>query len=165
MIGFIGTSLQIQQLTISNSLRLSPFLPRLRVSLFLHSKRRVAEGIIKKGSTIDHCRSRCKGQEGQPLIHSFLHCSLPLWRITNEGSLATEQPWSELSSRRTEYTSSPKVRVLLCFIVATGMCLASRWLTVEFRVCSSQRERVLTNRCLAMGIHVTVCSKWNLITF
>jgi hypothetical protein len=25
--------------------------------------------------TIDHCRSRCKGQEGPPLIHSFIHLS------------------------------------------------------------------------------------------
>jgi hypothetical protein len=39
----------------------------------LHLKHRIAEGIIKRGSTIDHCRSQCKGQEGPPLKHSFIH--------------------------------------------------------------------------------------------
>jgi hypothetical protein len=32
----------------------------------------------KRGSTIDHCRSRCKGREGLPLIHSFIHQYAPL---------------------------------------------------------------------------------------
>jgi hypothetical protein len=27
-------------------------------------------------STIDHCRSRCKGREGPPLIDSFIHSSI-----------------------------------------------------------------------------------------
>jgi hypothetical protein len=40
-----------------------------------------AEEIIKRGSTIDHCRSRCKGREGPPLIHSFV-CTL---HIHNSG--------------------------------------------------------------------------------
>jgi hypothetical protein len=35
-----------------------------------------SEGIIKRGSTIDHCRLRCKGQEGLPLIHAFIHSFL-----------------------------------------------------------------------------------------
>jgi hypothetical protein len=39
----------------------------------LYSKRRIAEAIINKGSTIDHCSSRCKGREGPPLVHSFIH--------------------------------------------------------------------------------------------
>jgi hypothetical protein len=38
----------------------------------LRLKRRFAEGTIKRGSTTDHCRSQCKGQEGPPLIHSFI---------------------------------------------------------------------------------------------
>jgi hypothetical protein len=39
----------------------------------LHSKRRIVEGIFKRGSTIDHCRSRCKGREDPPFVHSFIH--------------------------------------------------------------------------------------------
>jgi hypothetical protein len=36
------------------------------------------------------------------------------------------------------------------------MCLTSRWLAMDFRVCSLQRERVLQNRCLAFVVLVTI---------
>jgi hypothetical protein len=75
--------------------------------------------------------------------------SLPLWRMTNEESLATEisyecqitthdsftneLSWTWLTFRRTEYRSpSPTVHVLLCFIRCHGnVCLASRWLAMD----------------------------------
>jgi hypothetical protein len=43
MIGFIGTSLQLQQLTSSNRLRLAPFLtgPRVLPSTTMNDKRRI----------------------------------------------------------------------------------------------------------------------------
>jgi hypothetical protein len=38
-----------------------------------HSKRRIAEGMDRRGSTIDHCRSRCKGRWAHPLyIHTYI---------------------------------------------------------------------------------------------
>jgi hypothetical protein len=41
------------------------------------AKHRISERIIKRGSTINHCRSQCKGREGPPLIQSFIHSKLP----------------------------------------------------------------------------------------
>jgi hypothetical protein len=38
-----------------------------------HSKCRINKGLIKRGSTIDHWRSRCKGRiSGPPLIHTYI---------------------------------------------------------------------------------------------
>jgi hypothetical protein len=41
-----------------------------------HSKRRIAEGMNRRGSTIDHCRSWCKGRWAHPLyIHTYNNTS------------------------------------------------------------------------------------------
>jgi hypothetical protein len=65
-----------------------------------------------------------------------------------------------VTSRRTDYRSSSRtVRVLHCFIPCRGnVCLAIRWLAVEFRICSLPWERLLPNRCIAMVIFVTILS-------
>jgi hypothetical protein len=48
-------------------------------------------------STIDHCRSRCKGREGPPLIHSFIHPGISLeglrrtMRNLNQDSMCPSQ--------------------------------------------------------------------------
>jgi hypothetical protein len=80
--------------------------------------------------------------------------SIPYWTTSVFSSAVTnfaiELSWTELTSRWT-------VRVLLCFIRCHGnVCLASRWLAMDLRVCLLIRERVLPNRCLAMAILFTV---------
>jgi hypothetical protein len=97
----------------------------------------------------------------QSIITAYNHClrlapfstglrvlSLPLWRMTNEESLATELSWTELTYKRTEYRlPSPKVRVLhgcyLCFVCCYETYLATSGMC-------------LLNRCLATVIFVTV---------
>jgi hypothetical protein len=57
-------------------------------------------------------------------------------------SLTTELSWSELTSTRTEYRSpSPTIRVLL-FYPLPRKCLVSRYLAMDFGVCSLPRESV-----------------------
>jgi hypothetical protein len=76
--------------------------------------------------------------------------SIPYWTtsvfsstVTNDKRRITSE-WTELNrtSRRTEYrSSSPTVRVLLCFIRChENVCLASRWLSMNFCVCSLPRK-------------------------
>jgi hypothetical protein len=39
----------------------------------LHSRCGISKVLIKRESTIDHCRSRCNGWYGRPLIHTYTH--------------------------------------------------------------------------------------------
>jgi hypothetical protein len=63
------------------------------------------------------------------------------------------------NSGRTEYMS-PCLTLPLSFSFIRwhgNVCFASRWLAMDFRVCSLLRERLLPNRCLAMVLF-RVCS-------
>jgi hypothetical protein len=76
--------------------------------------------------------------------------------MSSEESLAIELSWTELTSRRTEYKStSPTIRVLLCFIRChENVFLGSRWLAIDFRVCSLLRECVFGKPLASNGLRL-----------
>jgi hypothetical protein len=81
--------------------------------------------------------------------------SLPLWRVTNEESLATE-----LTSTLTEYRSPSRiVRMLVPLFVAAGTSLPKRRLSIDNSSSSIVARTCVdfvASRCLAVTIFVTV---------
>jgi hypothetical protein len=163
MIGFIVTSWQLQPVITAHSqwLPKTGSIPYWTTSVFSCTATDLVliyESVISSASVVRWLTLNC-------LTNAE-------WRK----SLATELSWTELNSLMTaplrmnpELTSyitsgrtkykSPYLTVPLLFCVylfPRNVCLASRWLAKDFRVCSFPRERVLPNRCLAMVIFVTM---------
>jgi hypothetical protein len=85
-----------------------------------------------------------------PFLTGPLVSFVPLWRMTNDKSLATE-----LTSRRTEYrTPSRRVRLLLSKFVAAGTCLPNRCLAMDYSassVAAGTCVNFVASLCLSMN--------------
>jgi hypothetical protein len=82
-------------------------------------------------------------------LHGFLYC-LPL-TVENVCCLSVVT--------ETCFPNRCLVRDYFASIRCCGrVCLTSRWLAIDFHVCSLPRKHMLPNRCLTMVIFVTILS-------
>jgi hypothetical protein len=90
-----------------------------------HSKCRINKGLIKRGSTIDHWRSRCKGRiSGPPLVHTYIH------NIDEQKALISKN----IIVRLSEFTGIGKCGLSPVYFIFTLWNIVVKMCTARFNI-------------------------------